>query len=119
MVDSGSFTLCVVLNAANITDSHLKGEKAATKPAFWMKMTLILSTAQVLLLIHLEPVLLCGCMLRAELDGGGGALRSDTISGSDVLGIAMVVLLPLRLFFLLRLRVSFLLFLLFLSLSST
>lgn len=41
--DSRSVSLSVVLNAANITDSRLKGEKAATKPAFWMKMTLILS----------------------------------------------------------------------------
>ena len=48
VLDSGSFTFSiVVLNAANITDSRLKGEKAATKPAFRMKMTLILSTAQV------------------------------------------------------------------------
>lgn len=47
VVNCSSFTSSIVLNAANITDSHLKGEKAATKPAFWMKMTLILSTAQV------------------------------------------------------------------------
>lgn len=74
VVNSLSFTLSVVLNAANITDSHLKGEKAATKPAFWMKMTLILSTAQVQLLIHLDSVLLCDCMFRAVVDGGRGAL---------------------------------------------
>lgn len=66
-------------------------------------------------------------MLRAVVDGGRGALWSDTISSWDVLDIAMVVsLLPFFfllssffLFLLLLLRAPFSLFLLFLSLSST
>lgn len=71
VVNSGSFTLSSVLNAANITESHLKGEKAATKPAFWMKMTLILSTAQVAPHSSGLICLLCDCVLRALVDGRG------------------------------------------------
>jgi len=50
----------VARNTDNSTDSHLKGENAATQPAFWMKMTLMfIPTAQVRLLIHLGSVY-CG-----------------------------------------------------------
>lgn len=100
MVNSASFKFSIVQIAANITDSRLKGEKAATKPAFWMKITLILSTAQV------PPHSFGLCVLCAwkspaiVVVGSRSALRSDTIWSWDDVDIAMVVLrLPYFSFF--------------------